>query len=162
MRPGGAASKNLLPNAKVRYDVLMPGDLTYRPGFDGTRTPDKKWCTGCDEWHSLYRFGKRMANRDGLDTQCREKRREQQLQKQSYRRNHAHKVTPQEYNRLLKKQQGVCKICKLPPGRRRLHADHCHATGRVRGLLCHNCNLGLGNFRDDPTLLRSAIRYLVA
>lgn len=41
-----------------------------------------------------------------------------------------------------------------------MHIDHDHRTGKVRGILCQACNLGLGKFRDDPALIKSAIRYL--
>jgi Recombination endonuclease VII len=59
---------------------------------------------------------------------------------------------------------GKCAICKgaYSPGRRGLHIDHDHQTGRFRGLLCNNCNSGLGRFHDDPTLLAAAIKYLKA
>jgi hypothetical protein len=62
-------------------------------------------------------------------------------------------------------QNGVCAICKqteLESGNRyaNLAVDHCHATGRVRGLLCNNCNRALGLFKDNPAVLASAIRYL--
>jgi len=63
-------------------------------------------------------------------------------------------------------QNGVCAICsggetvKTRGTLRRLAVDHDHETGKVRGLLCNRCNNGLGNFRDDPDLLREAIAYL--
>lgn len=55
--------------------------------------------------------------------------------------------------------QKTCAICQSKP-RARLHIDHNHKTGKYRGLLCDNCNLGLGHFKDSPTLLALAIEYL--
>ena len=73
-------------------------------------------------------------------------------------------ITPEDYDGLLAHQQGVCAICGAtePGGRGRFHVDHCHDEGIIRGLLCANCNQGLGKFKDDPTLLTSAIAYLEA
>ncbi len=66
-----------------------------------------------------------------------------------------------EYSALLAVQSGLCAICENPPADgRRLHVDHDHETGRVRGLLCFTCNNALGDFEDDPGRLRSAIGYL--
>ena len=59
------------------------------------------------------------------------------------------------------RQGGVCGICKRQSGMR-LCVDHCHATGRVRGLLCRTCNSGLGFYQDDPRLTRAATAYLEA
>jgi hypothetical protein len=58
------------------------------------------------------------------------------------------------------KQNGCCVICGDPTPYKKLHADHDHRTGKSRGLLCPRCNLGLGQFRDDPKLLRRAAAYL--
>ena len=66
-----------------------------------------------------------------------------------------------EFQKMLISQNGGCAICgKTQPGKRDFHIDHDHKTGKVRGLLCVNCNLGIGNMQDDPSLLRLAIRYL--
>lgn len=57
--------------------------------------------------------------------------------------------------------QKTCAICSRAP-RARLHIDHNHKTKQYRGLLCDNCNLGLGHFKDSPALLAKAIEYLRA
>lgn len=69
-------------------------------------------------------------------------------------------ATLDTYAEMLEAQKGVCAICGKPPTDRRLHLDHDHQTGKLRGLLCMLCNQGLGRFRDDAALLTSAIRYL--
>lgn len=71
-----------------------------------------------------------------------------------------------EYDRMYAAQNGVCKICGRPEtsvirGKLiSLAVDHCHTTGKIRGLLCHHCNKALGGFKDDVTLLERAISYL--
>ena len=58
---------------------------------------------------------------------------------------------------------GVCAICGSARSvKRNLSLDHCHKTGELRGVLCHNCNVGLGHFKDDADLLRRAVDYLDA
>ena len=86
----------------------------------------------------------------------------------AYRERHAltrigrlYGLSEEQYRRLLAAQKGVCAICKRPPQRRALCVDHCRVTKRVRGLLCNNCNTGLGLFGDDPVRLRAAAAYLV-
>ena len=68
-------------------------------------------------------------------------------------------LTEEQYDILLETQGGRCAICKTSPDKRRLVVDYCHSSGRVRGLLCDACNLGLGKFRDDPKILQEAARY---
>ena len=70
-------------------------------------------------------------------------------------------LTSQEYIELHNSQDGKCAICKQEPSTKRgLHIDHDHKTGVVRGLLCHNCNIGIGNFLEDESIMLEAIKYL--
>jgi hypothetical protein len=70
-------------------------------------------------------------------------------------------LTRKEYLLILKDQNGKCSICrnKCKTGRD-LSVDHCHKTKKIRGLLCGNCNRGIGLFLDSPILLQKAIYYL--
>jgi len=68
-------------------------------------------------------------------------------------------ITKAEYDAMVKSQKGRCAICGDPP-KTNLAVDHDHTTGKIRGLLCTNCNLGMGHFRDDVDRLRIAVRYL--
>ena len=72
-------------------------------------------------------------------------------------------ITPTQYNAILRDQNGVCAICYKPETRKRgwLHVDHNHTTGEVRGLLCGNCNTGIGIFFEDSNVLQSAIKYIL-
>jgi hypothetical protein len=78
-------------------------------------------------------------------------------------------LTPEKVNELFDQQNGVCAICEhsllrpAPTTKKTAwtaHVDHDHISGRVRGLLCHHCNCGLGNFTDNVFILQQAIQYL--
>jgi len=74
-------------------------------------------------------------------------------------------ISLDDYNRMVAEQNNQCAICGGAPrgyGKNDnvLHVDHCHKTGKVRGLLCSNCNLVLGGINDSIDLLRNAITYL--
>lgn len=69
-------------------------------------------------------------------------------------------LTVKEYEAIATAQGGQCALCKKKP-RYGLCVDHCHASGKVRALLCKGCNTGLGAFGDDPARLREAIDYLL-
>lgn len=75
------------------------------------------------------------------------------------KRHHRAHVSNSTYETLTKKFGEVCMIC-AGKARQRLAIDHCHATGRIRGLLCHRCNTAIGLLRDSPELLANAIAYL--
>ena len=75
--------------------------------------------------------------------------------------NYKYGVSKEFLIELYEKQQGKCKICcKEPETARGLHVDHCHSTGKVRGLLCHGCNVAIGSMKEDPEILLKAIEYL--
>src|SRR5262249_5892336 len=71
-------------------------------------------------------------------------------------------MTPLEYELRLARQNGACAICKKTPKQRWLCIDHCHQTGKVRGLLCTPCNAALGTFGDDPQRMQAGADYLAA
>lgn len=95
------------------------------------------------EWHA-----KNIAR-------CQERRRERTMQSYGL-------SGWDEYERLLAAQGGVCAICGVDscPRYGRLSVDHDHATGAVRGLLCHACNIMLGSARDRISTLQRAAQYL--
>ncbi|GGU54675.1 endonuclease domain-containing protein [Streptomyces lavendofoliae] len=70
-------------------------------------------------------------------------------------------ITIDQYRAKEAEQQGRCGLCRcIPQTDRRMHVDHDHATGKLRDLLCHHCNLLLGNAQDSVERLRQAIAYL--
>ena len=70
-------------------------------------------------------------------------------------------ITADDVDALIEKQGGVCAICGRTPTRlASWHVDHCHETGVVRGMLCIDCNQGIGKFHEDPARLRAAADYL--
>lgn len=77
-----------------------------------------------------------------------------------------HGLTRQQYDMMLESQEGVCAICGQPETKKfngkvcRLHVDHDHATNEIRGLLCGKCNVALGAFNDDISVMIKAIQYL--
>jgi hypothetical protein len=80
-------------------------------------------------------------------------------------------ITLDDYLALRDSQNGVCAICQLPPSGRRvgssrpgdhpeLVVDHCHTTGRVRALLCNNCNIAVAHVHEDPRIAANLLTYL--
>lgn len=70
-------------------------------------------------------------------------------------------LTLAQYDDMYRAQSGLCVVCFGPPDiGQSLCVDHCHTTGRVRGLLCHNCNKALGLLKDDPERILRLATYL--
>lgn len=86
------------------------------------------------------------------------KRFQKKFLSQEYTLKKRYGLTLQTYNKLLEQQNNSCAICKEEG--KKLYVDHSHLLGEVRGLLCMNCNTGLGHFYDNKKLLKAAIKYL--
>lgn len=71
-------------------------------------------------------------------------------------------ITQEDFEALLAAQDGRCAICRgtESKGNGRMHVDHCHKTGQIRGILCQACNVTLGKMQESPALLRAAADYL--
>ncbi len=136
-----------------------------------------KTCSKCKETKEFSAFHKDKQKSDGLYSSCKDCERDEWTSKE-YRekRKHPryalikrrHKVkqyglTLEQYEQLRKDHNDCCAICNQSQSERTklLHIDHSHKTGKVRGLLCDNCNMGLGSFKDNPELLRKAIEYVI-
>lgn len=131
----------------------------------------EKICSVCKQKKPLSQFYNRKAAKDGKYSCCKvcagEMRKKTEQKYPHYQvhmqRKKRYGMSREQYEALLEKQGGKCAICRSPsPGRKAIFfcVDHCHETGKVRGLLCKRCNMGLGYFLDKTKLLRRAIKYL--
>jgi len=122
-------------------------------------------CSRCGEVKSQEDFPRHRSSPQGRGYHC--KPCHARVTRANINKNHGsarafhlkrrYKVDTVQVEWLILQQGGVCAICRT---RKALHVDHDHATGRVRGILCFNCNREIGKFGDDPALLRSAIAYI--
>jgi hypothetical protein len=124
-----------------------------------------KVCIHCNISKPEKSFEKTSSgNRGNVCHLCRKHRRNKEYLQRKYKRDNLkkrykrYKLSEQEYVKMFEEQNGACKICKSP--QEKLHIDHSHTTGEVRGLLCLQCNVGLGMMRDSPDILRAALTYL--
>jgi len=131
-----------------------------------------KTCKRCSKTKPIEQFYKNKETVDGRHSHCAECSkaiaRDRRIQnpiaaKESQRRAHLKStfgITFEEYEALFTGQKGVCAICGKPPDYKRLAVDHDHTTDRVRGLLCQQCNTGIGLLGDSSELLEKALAYL--
>lgn len=123
-----------------------------------------------EEWASFSRSKRwrlRNPGKQSLATKAwRDKNTQYNRDRQrKYQLKNQYGMTQYNYEIMLEQQGGKCAICETdkPTGKWKVFAvDHCHKTGVVRGLLCNECNRGIGLLRDDPELLSKAAQYLIA
>lgn len=127
---------------------------------------DGKWqCTKCKTWKLPSEFAKQSKSWNGLNPRCKECFHPGHTEYMyGYNIKRKYGISISEYEELLVKQNGVCAICKgtktSSNKNGRFCVDHDHETGKIRGLLCSNCNTALGLMKDDITRLARAIEYL--
>jgi len=117
-------------------------------------------CVRCGEVKPLSLFPPCKKSLLGRKRRCRacisEQSRDRQMQRD-------YGISEAKRDELVKMQGGNCAICGKPESeapRQRLAVDHCHTTGKVRGMLCDHCNKGIGCLQDDISNLTAAIEYL--
>lgn len=156
----------------------MPAGVALKIWHHPESGLDFKTCPVCKERKPLWGFSKNKRVACGLCSYCKECNKKECKQ---YRKSNpiitSHKerigwlrrtynITLEEYQKIFDAQNGVCYICKQPEtcraknGIKNLAVDHCHKTGKVRGLLCTNCNKTLGNVKDNIGLLQKMVAYL--
>ena len=128
-------------------------------------------CSKCGKEKDVDQFHIRKNRPRGYTSQCKKCRISYPKKRsEGYTRNYDLKrmygITSEIYDELLTRQNGKCKICQRHVSevsnkhKKNLCVDHCHDTGKIRGLLCDKCNRAIGLLNDDVEMLKKAIIYL--
>lgn len=132
----------------------------------------QKPCSLCQMIKNELEFWIDRSTKTGLSSACRgcsnQRQREQYKNSGNKTKSHGYNIqavygiSELGYQTLFTDQEGRCAICGVHQSRipRRLHVDHDHRTGKVRGLLCGKCNSGIGLLKDEVSILQAAIQYL--
>ena len=127
-------------------------------------TPVDKHCSKCGELKPAAAFGRASKHASGLRSECNNCRKVERALNREATKDRAlqrlYGISLVEFQALLVSQGGVCAVCKGASGSKRYAADHDHATGRVRGILCTSCNSALGLFRENNAIIERAIDYI--
>lgn len=131
---------------RKHLSAFQPGVWDAKEGSSKTPARDR-WCIECQEREVLIpteqiNLSKMAAKNKYLE--------------QTYN------ISLKQYEKMYMEQAGLCAICRKPTTIEKpfLFVDHDHDTGKVRGLLCHKCNAGIGLFEDNVNSLNFAIQYL--
>ncbi len=101
------------------------------------------------------------ANRERLLQEGKARYEVRKASVEAYQIAKAYNITMDSWNALYEQQDGCCAICQTPLDcGKNTHVDHCHESGTVRGLLCSNCNSGIGLLSDSPDMVLRAYHYL--
>lgn len=119
---------------------------------------DTKYCKYCDQHKLTSEFSKHKTTKDRLHTGCKDCHNKRNRRNRLVR---VYGITEEAYAAMSTQQRGKCAICAEPPEPgKRLYVDHNHLTGEVRALLCNNCNVALGLFKEREATLLAAVNYI--
>ncbi|MFG2336820.1 endonuclease VII domain-containing protein [Streptomyces yangpuensis] len=138
----------------TRYHLKVPPaePRAVRPCAE---VPDgRKLCTRCGVVKPHSDYHRNASARDGLNARCKACR---AVGARAGHLKRKYGITEAERDQMIADQGGLCCLCLRAPA---VHVDHCHKTGRVRGVLCFNCNIGLGLLKDSPDRILRAAEYL--
>lgn len=124
-----------------------------------------KTCKSCKKILNIAYFSKggKYKGKQKHKAHCKECYKKIYKTKERNRNSHLsykYGLSLKEYENMLKKQGGGCAICGIKPNKKPLSVDHCHKTGKVRGLLCQKHNIAIGLFDEDLLLFDRAKQYL--
>lgn len=125
----------------------------------------EKKCSKCGGTKPLDDFYKNKKNKDGKSYSCKpcQKATTDAWKEKNPEALHKHKlkyrygITPEQYDEMVAKAGGKCQLCGLET---KLHIDHCHKNGHVRGVLCGPCNRAIGQLGDSEESIRRVLDYL--
>lgn len=157
-------------NMKTCSKCFVDKETSFYPKDKNRKDGYLSWCKDCNNKRyrkyyqensdaiSVYTSRWNKKNRQKITESQRQKRKinPDKYRDLEYRRKY--NLSLDEYNHLFQSQNGKCKICCTP--HKILYVDHCHNTGKVRGLLCNSCNKALGLLKDNIMSLKNAILYL--
>jgi hypothetical protein len=127
-----------------------------------------KFCPRCEQVLPVDQFVRNRSRAGGIGGYCRPCQNAQAAESiarlhgntRHYHLRRRYGIGAADVEKMLETQGWICLVCHTTLTLKTAHVDHDHATGAVRGILCFNCNGGLGQFRDDALVLRRAARYL--
>jgi len=129
-----------------------------------------KKCSKCKQFYPAESkfFYRHSSRKDGFDSWCKECKKDYDKIRHKMK---SFNISAKQYQKMFEEQKGCCLICGRDfkdiygnPKQNHIYytprIDHNHKTGKVRGILCHHCNIALGSFKENPLILVRAIKYI--
>lgn len=156
LKPLEAYYSKVRGNGNVRYESwCISCYSSYKKSLKPSVLPEvNKTCTVCGDEKHHSSFSRNGRSKDGLMAHCKLCKKDIDLECNLKRKYGLDTVT---FNAMKKEQEYKCLICKKDKS---LVVDHCHSSGRVRGLLCHQCNTLIGFAGEDVNIFERAIQYV--